>query len=180
MAEVPDTPTEAIEALGDAPTADEVFRATLQFETRDVAAAAATLGGGGGGPTLIGPFRVDYDDPNVGSDVTNLVELTAGDLVLAAHIIVVAAWECAGPFAGFYVSVDTDGAGSGGANIVEYNHANANVEGGEPGVTGDAGYTNYRAAAMAASGSHLRFEAYPDSGSFTAGSADIYALVVTP
>jgi hypothetical protein len=129
----------------------------------------------------IGPFHVAYNDPNVGSDFAFLATITPGVLVLTTFMLVTDGWVNSGgsPASNsFYLSV-------GRITTADYTAANASAGfiGAEPEDVATGAPFGRKAsvlAGLAGSGTDLEFQGYPDSGAFTAGAADIYAIIATP
>jgi len=125
---------------------------------------------------LLGPFTVNFDDPDIGTDVHDVVELDPGLIVLNAWFLPTTEWSAGGAAHSFYIHVSFE---SGSTSVAIYEGAQTQNAHTEPEGAGPTPSILKRITTTT-TGSMLQFEAYPEADVWTAGVADIYLLVGVP
>jgi len=145
--------------------------------------ADLNAGSGSGGISVIGPFTVDFDTPNVNEDYIELAgsEIAAGVIILRAWAVVTTNWTAnqAGTAHQLYISM-----GAGTAALMSYRETTLQsvIAGHElqAAQTSLSDVNPYEIQIVGAGGAELYAEVYAEAGDFTAGALDIYALLYTP
>jgi hypothetical protein len=141
----------------------DVAATTLEMPTGTVVDAGGGVASVGQIVSQLGPYRVNYNDPNVGTDVFTVVSAIGitGRVVNAWLELGDAIWvesALSENFHSYYIGV-----GAAPLNVVSYNEA------------------NLKRICAISPGDRLTFEAYSQNGTaFVQGSADIYLLILWP
>jgi hypothetical protein len=157
----------------------------LKYQGHEIAVEAPTASAERAGTTqqvsLVGPFRVNYNDPGIGGDpgvaVTTLDE---GTLVLKAWLVVITRFIADGTDSGHsaYVNLGVDA-----GTLTNYD-TNFGSPGSVPAIVGQEAQSDtaitHTSQFVAAGGQPLTVAVYPGSGSFTAGAVDCYAVIAIP
>lgn len=140
---------------------------------------APGAGGGGDSATqLLGPFTVNYNDPGVGDDFVSVAALPAGAIVIDAWAFVPTAFtsDPAPTQPDTHQFLISLGPNTGLIRSYALADAASSV-GMEP---GRLALTEAGGIEIVQPGASLSVELYPAAGVFTAGVAEVYALIVEP
>jgi hypothetical protein len=141
-------------------------------------AFAAPTGGGVQQVSLIGPFTVNFNDPEVDNDGVAVATLDVGVVILAAWAVTTVEWLANGAASGHYAAV-TRGPGT-GLPLAEYQGFGPLNSGPSFGAEGPATTVTHLIMSTTADARILTVGVFPASGTFTTGSLDAYALIATP
>jgi hypothetical protein len=141
----------------------------------------AALPGGGAAQaiSLVGPFRVNYNDAGIDGDGVAVTTLDEGTLVLKAWLVIVTPFIAGGTGLGHsaFVSLGPDS-----GTLTNYETFDSPGEGallaGQE-AKSDIAIT-HNSQFVAAGGQPLTVAVYPASGSFSAGATDCWAVIATP
>jgi hypothetical protein len=130
--------------------------------------------------SLIGPFRVDFDDVGIDGDGVVVATLDEGTLVLTAWLVCLTEFVANGSGSGHSAYV---GLGPSSGTLTNYD-TNFAPAGNLPEIAGLEALSDtaisHRPQFVSAGGQPLTVQVYPASGTFTAGATDCYAIVATP
>jgi hypothetical protein len=160
----------------------DVAATTLEMPTGTVVDAGGGVASVGQIVSQLGPYRVNYNDPNVGTDVFTVVSAIGitGRVVNAWLELGDAIWvesALSENFHSYYIGV-----GAAPLNVVSYNEANLNLANAEAELhVGSSTSSIVKRICAISPGDRLTFEAYSQNGTaFVQGSADIYLLILWP
>lgn len=120
--------------------------------------------------SLVGPYRVNYNDPGIDVDGVAVATLDVGTLVVEAWLVMPVDFAAGGVFAA--VSL-----GSGTGSLTEYSDFAQGTAGQE---AASSAAVTHRPQFVVGSPRPLTVGVFPASGSFTVGAVDCYAIIATP
>jgi hypothetical protein len=131
---------------------------------------------------LLGPYTVNWNDSNVGTDVHEVGPIDDGLLIVNGWMFPTTPWTHTGGApvtSSFYITVHVASALGGGheadLTVASYDGVQTFNSGAEPDPAGVGSV--YKSVALTDATSTIGFQAYADAGTLTAGVADIYLLV---